>query len=102
MLCVARVVLPGLPHHLTHRGNNRQDVFFVPDDRRAYRHILRKQTERHGVTIQGYCLITNHVHLIATPRSPAADSAPTPWTGRSEPKRRSPRQEQRAKKKRES
>jgi putative transposase len=64
---VARIVLPGVPHHITQRGNNRQDVFFVDDDRRAYLAILGEQAERFGLTVQGYCLMGNHVHLIATP-----------------------------------
>lgn len=66
---VARIVLPGVPHHITQRGNNRQDVFFVDDDRRAYLAILAEQAERFGLTIQGYCLMANHVHLIATPEA---------------------------------
>jgi len=65
---VARIVVPGLPHHLTQRGNNRQDVFFVDDDRRAYLKILGEQCRRHGVALLGYCLMTNHVHLIPVPR----------------------------------
>ena len=64
---VARIVLPGLPHHITQRGNNRQDVFFVADDYRVYLDLLREQAHRYGLTIQGYCLMTNHVHLIAVP-----------------------------------
>jgi len=67
---VARIVIPGCPHHITQRGNNRQDVFFVDDDRRAYLEILREQSERFGLTVSGYCLMTNHVHLIATPAGP--------------------------------
>jgi len=53
---------------VTQRGNNRQDVFFVDDDRVAYIELLKEECERHGVTVDGYCLMTNHVHLIATPR----------------------------------
>lgn len=63
----ARVVIPGLPHHITQRGNNRQDVFFVDGDRVAYLKILREQCEKHAVRIMGYCLMTNHIHLVATP-----------------------------------
>jgi len=37
----ARIVIPGLSHHITQRGNNRQDVFFVDDDRVAYLDLLR-------------------------------------------------------------
>ncbi|MGD2109963.1 MAG: transposase [Phycisphaerae bacterium] len=69
---VARIVLPGLPHHIVQRGNNRQDVFFVDDDYRVYLEMLRELAERHRLSIQGYCLMTNHVHLIATPPSPEA------------------------------
>jgi putative transposase len=64
---VARVVIPEIPHHVTQRGNNRQDVFFVKDDRRVYLDILREQCLRYGLTVLGYCLMTNHIHLIATP-----------------------------------
>ncbi len=53
---------------MTQRGNNQQDVFFVDGDRRAYLSILAEQGERFGLSIQGYCLMTNHVHLIVTPR----------------------------------
>ena len=66
---IARIVVPDCPHHVTQRGNNRQDVFFVDDDRRAYLEILAEQSERFGLKVQGYCLMTNHVHLIATPRA---------------------------------
>ena len=69
---IARIVVPGYPHHITQRGNNRQDVFFVDDDRRAYLAILAEQAERYGLAVEGYCLMTNHIHLIATPGS--ADS----------------------------
>jgi len=66
---VARIVLPGLPHHITQRGNNRQDVFFVDADRTRYLQILAQQSALYGLTIDGYCLMTNHVHIIATPRN---------------------------------
>lgn len=69
---VARIVLPGVPHHITQRGNNRQDVFFVDDDREAYLAILAKQAARHGLRILGYGLMPNHVHLVAVPRDSAA------------------------------
>jgi putative transposase len=68
----ARVVIPGCPHHVTQRGNNRQGVFFVDDDRRAYLGILGRQCRRFGASIEGYCLMPNHVHLIVTPETPEA------------------------------
>ena len=45
---VARLVIPNCPHHITQRGNNRQDVFFVDDDRRAYLEFLRERCETYG------------------------------------------------------
>ena len=63
----ARVVIPGLPHHVTQRGNNRFDVFFTDDDRLGYLGLLREQCAKYGVRILGYCLMTNHIHLVAIP-----------------------------------
>jgi len=71
---VARVVVPGWPHHVTQRGNNRLDVFFTDDDRRAYLSILAEQCRRYRVAILGYCLMTNHVHLIPVPRADDDDA----------------------------
>ena len=64
---VARIIVPGRPHHVTQGGNNRQDAFFVDDDRRVYLELLRDQCAAAGVTILGYCLMTNYVHLLAVP-----------------------------------
>lgn len=64
---IARTVIEGIPHHITQRGNNRQDVFFVDDDRKVYLEILAKQSAKYGLTIMGYCLMGNHTHLIAIP-----------------------------------
>lgn len=55
---------------MTQRGNNRQDVFFTDDDRLLYLVCLREQAGRYGLAVQGFCLMTNHVHLIVTPRGP--------------------------------
>lgn len=65
---LARIVIPGLAHHITQRGNNCQDVFFVDQDRIKYLELLREQSNMHDVRIEGYCLMTNHVHIIATPK----------------------------------
>jgi len=64
---LARIVIPGVPHHVVQRGNNRQDVFFVDDDRRAYLALLNEHAERCGVQVLGWCLMTNHIHLIVCP-----------------------------------
>jgi REP element-mobilizing transposase RayT len=62
-----RVVLPGRPHHITQRGNNRRDVFFEDKDHELYLSLLSEYTAKYQVEILGYCLMTNHVHLIAVP-----------------------------------
>lgn len=64
----ARIVALGVAHHVTQRGNNLQDVFFTDDDRRHYLHILAEQSQTYGLTVHAYCLMTNHIHLIVTPR----------------------------------
>jgi putative transposase len=69
MARAARIVIGDAPHHVTQRGNNRQDVFFVDDDRKAYLRFLGEQCRRYGVALLGYCLMTNHVHLIVVPRN---------------------------------
>jgi putative transposase len=66
----ARIAVPQVPHHITQRGNNRQDVFFVDDDRRVYLSILKEQSEKYGLEILGWCLMTNHIHLVARPSTP--------------------------------
>jgi putative transposase len=63
----ARVVAPGCTYHVTQRGNNRQDVFFTDDDRRAYLHLLKEQSHKYGLSVLAFCLMTNHVHLIVRP-----------------------------------
>jgi putative transposase len=65
-----RFVVPGVPHHVTQRGNNRQDVFFSEQGRIRYLQMLREHSRRHDVRILGWCLMTNHVHLIAIPGGP--------------------------------
>lgn len=64
---IARVVIPGCPHHVTQRGNRREAVFFTPDDRRRYLALLAEYAAKGGLAIQAYCLMTNHVHLVAVP-----------------------------------
>ena len=67
MLRVARIVVAGAAHHVTQRGNNKQDVFFVDDDRRVYLELLWEQGQRFGFRIEGYCLMTNHIHVVGVP-----------------------------------
>ena len=69
---LARIVAPGFPHHITQRGNRHADVFFEPSDRQMYLSLLRRYSGKHGLSIWAYCLMTNHVHVVAVPQ--AADS----------------------------
>src|SRR5438445_3894590 len=67
MARLARVVAPGIPHHVTQRGNRRQQVFFGDDDYAAYRALVAEGCRAAGVTVSAYCLMPNHVHVILTP-----------------------------------
>ena len=69
MARLARVVVPGVPHHVTQRGNRRQETFFGKADYRAYLELMAEWCGRCGVEIWAYCLMPNHVHLIATPKT---------------------------------
>ena len=67
---IARFVVERMAHHITQWGNNRQPVFFDEQDRRRYLELLAGQAETFGLRILGYCLMGNHIHLIAIPRRP--------------------------------
>lgn len=66
---LARTVCARVPHHVTQRGNRREDVFFTDADRLAYLGWLKEDAEKHAVQILAYCLMTNHIHLVALPAS---------------------------------
>ena len=61
------MVVPGLPHHITQRGNRRQRTFFRDEDYRTYIELMVQWCGRCGVEVWAYCLMPNHVHLIAVP-----------------------------------
>jgi putative transposase len=63
-----RLVIPGLPHHVTQRGNRRSPTFFRDSDYRAYRTLLGRFCELYEVEIWCWALMPNHVHLLAMPR----------------------------------
>jgi putative transposase len=67
MVRLARVVLPGHPHHITQRGNRRQDVCFEEGDCQYYLELLAEWCRYEKVEVWAYCLISNHVHLIVKP-----------------------------------
>ena len=64
----ARIVIPGVPHHITQRGNRRQTVFFSDDDKALCLRLLSKWTDKAGLALWAYCLMDNHVHHVAVPR----------------------------------
>ena len=63
MARIARVVVPGLPDHVTQRGDRRELVFFEADDYRPYRRLAAAAARRAGISVWAYCLMPNHVHL---------------------------------------
>ena len=63
----ARIVFPNIPYHITQRGNRREEVFFSDEDRLRYLALLKDKCDKHGVEILAYCLMTNHIHIIAVP-----------------------------------
>lgn len=68
MARLARVVIPGMPHHITQRGNRRQPTFFRDADFTAYLELMATWCEKQAVQVWAYCLMPNHVHLIAVPK----------------------------------
>ena len=69
-----RLDLPGIPQHIVQRGNNRGACFFCDDDRVAYLDRLNHHAGRLSVEVHAYVLMTNHVHLLATPQRNGAAS----------------------------
>jgi len=59
--------MPDVPHHVTQRGNARQQIFAEDADRLTYLALLRQYAELYRLSVLGYCLMSNHVHLIAVP-----------------------------------
>ena len=67
MARLARVVIPGLPHHVTQRGNGGAWTFFSDDSYRLYLRLLTEECRAAGVACLAYVLMPNHVHLILVP-----------------------------------
>lgn len=69
-----RLSIAHLPLHIVQRGNNRQPCFLDDDDRRFYLHTVHELLSRHDVALHAYVLMSNHVHLLATPGAVGAAS----------------------------
>lgn len=67
MARLARIVIPGIPHHVTQRGNRREPVFFEDGDYRHYKQLLSEAAQKRATEVWAYCLMPNHVHLILVP-----------------------------------
>src|SRR5688572_31763512 len=65
----SRLILPGFPHHIVQRGHRRSDVFMTEHDRSSYLQTLCECREAFALQVYGYCLMSNHVHLIVNPGS---------------------------------
>lgn len=69
MARIARVIAANMPHHITQRGNRRMATFFRDEDYQEYLSLMSEWCRKCGVNIWAYCLMPNHVHLIAVPES---------------------------------
>ncbi len=72
MARLPRVVVVDVAHHVTQRGNARQVILANDQDRVAYLELLRQYSQLYHLYLLGYCLMSNHVHLIVVPRNSAA------------------------------
>jgi putative transposase len=62
-----RLTIPGFPHHLIQRGNDRRAIFVDDADRERYLTLLREVAAAIGMAVHAYVLMPNHVHLLVTP-----------------------------------
>jgi putative transposase len=67
MARLARLIVPGVPHHVTQRGNRKERTFFDDSDYRFYLKLLAECSAAANTTVWAYCLMPNHVHVVLTP-----------------------------------
>ncbi len=63
-----RMYLPDHPYHIVQRGNNREACFIESDNYRYYLELWTECSQRYGVDVHAYCLMTNHIHFLLTPQ----------------------------------
>ena len=68
----ARMYIPDRPYHVIQRGNNREACFIEPENYLFYLELWQELSRRYGVAVHAYCLMTNHIHFLATPGSESA------------------------------
>lgn len=66
----SRLVVPGVAHHITQRGNRQSTIFFSDDNRRAYLKLIKEGCAQSSTTCLAWCLMDNHIHLILVPKTP--------------------------------
>jgi putative transposase len=76
-----RIVIPGVPMHVTQRGNDRMAVFNSRQDCAHYIELLRSASARTSCAIHAYALMSNHVHLLLTPKGAEGIAAMMQWVG---------------------
>lgn len=77
-----RFFLPGAPAHVVQRGHSREPVFFEDSDYRAYLEWLTEAATRYKCAIHAYVLMTNHIHVLVTPREAEGVSRMMQYVGR--------------------
>ena len=70
----ARMYLPQYPYHIVQRGNNREACFIEPENYQFYLELWKEVASRYGVSVHAYCLMTNHIHVLATPEDKSSIS----------------------------
>jgi putative transposase len=82
MARLPRITPVDVPVHLIQRGNNRQVCFVSSDDHAAYAGWLKLYSEKYGVDVHAWVMMTNHVHILCTPRRTGAVSSMMQSLGR--------------------
>lgn len=77
-----RFFLPEIPAHIVQRGHSQEPVFFEEGDYKAYLHWLGEAAKRYDCSIHAYVLMTNHIHILATPKNKDGISRMMQYVGR--------------------
>lgn len=79
---IARIVCPGMPHHVVQRGNRKEEVFFDDEDKKKYLRLLQKACRMYNVSIWAWCLMPNHKHSILSPVDKSGLSKAMQWVAK--------------------
>ena len=82
MARLPRLVIPHQPHHIIQRGNDRQVIFRDPADYQTFLDWLREAAKQYQVSIHAYVLMSNHLHILATPNDETGLAKMMQWVGR--------------------